>query len=207
MHFAALLIARAGSSGDAVTRKFIFIKDVENFLKQGKTELQVPEYSRFSPAAWDMVREKNIQLSFKAQSSQPDVEINAPKRQTQTSREQPVPSKPGLVAVASAKREPSGTIGQFAGRSPYFLIFDFKGRFIDIVKNPYSAESAGIGRSVADLLDASQVSVFVAEQFGQNIKRALSDKNIQYFEISGPIEEAIKSVFNEKGGDKRVPNK
>jgi predicted Fe-Mo cluster-binding NifX family protein len=188
-------------------RKFIFIKDVENLIKQGKTTMQLPESSRFSPAAWDLVREKNIRLSFPAQPSQPDEEIKVPKRQKQPSNEQAVPSKAGLVAVASADREPSGTIGQFAGRSPYFLIFDFKGRFIDIVKNPYSDESAGIGSNVADLLDASQVSVFVAQQFGQKIKKALSGKNIQYFEISGPIEEAIKCVFNEKGGDKGVSNK
>ena len=207
MRAAALLIARVLSSRDDMTRKFIFIKDVENFLKQGKTEMQLPENSRFSPAAWDLVREKNIQLSFRAQPSQPDMEIKVPKRQKQPAKEQVVSPKPGLVAVASAKREPSGTIGQFAGRSPYFLIFDFKGRFVDIVKNPYSAESGGIGSSVAELLDASQVSVFVAEQFGQNIKKALSDKNIRYFEISGPIEKAIKSVFNEKGGDNRVSNK
>lgn len=195
------------SGGDDVTRKFIFIKDVENLLKQGKTEMELPEGSRFSPAAWDMVREKNIQLSFTAQPSQSDVEINVPKRKTQTSREQTVPTNAGLVAVASEDREPSGTVGRFAGRSPYFLVFDYKGRFIDIIKNPYSAESGGIASRVADLLAASQVSVFVAEQFGQNIKSALSDENIKYLEISGSIEEAIKSVFNEKGGDKPVPNK
>lgn len=190
-----------------MTRKFIFIKDVENLLKQGKTEMELPEGSRFSPAAWDLVREKNIQLSFTAQPSQSDVEINVPKPKTQTSREQTAPTKAGLVAVASEDRKPSGAVGRFAGRSPYFLVFDYKGRFIDIIKNPYSAESGGIASRVADLLAASQVSVFVAEQFGQNIKSALSDENIKYLEISGSIEEAIKSVFNEKGGDKPVPNK
>lgn len=185
--------------------KFIFIKDVEDLLKQKKTEMRLPEGSRFSPAAWDLVREKSIQLSYTRQASQPDKEVKRPEGQRQPSNEQTVTSKPGLVAVASANREPSGAVGRLAGRSPYFLIFDFKGRFIDIVKNPYSAEGGGIGSRVADLLHASQVSVFVAQQFGQNIKKALSDKNIQYFEISGPVEEAVKIVFNTKGGDKSVP--
>jgi predicted Fe-Mo cluster-binding NifX family protein len=189
-----------------MARKFIFVKDVEALLKQGKTTMQLPESSRFSPAAWDLVREKNIQLYFTARPSQPDEEIKDRNRQKQPSNEPAILPKPGRVAVASAHREPSGPIGQFAGRSPYFLIFDFEGRFIDIINNPYIAESGGIARSVADLLDASQVSVFVAERFGQNIKRALSDRSIQYFEISGPIEEAVKIVFNEKGGDKRVLN-
>ena len=189
-----------------MVRKFIFIKDIEDLLKQGKTSMQLPESSRFSPAAWDLVREKNIQLSFTDRPSQPDEKIKDRIRQEQPLNEPAIPSKPGLVAVASAHREPTGPVGQVAGRSPYFLIFDFGGRFIDIINNPFTAESGGIARSVADLLDASQVSVFVAQQFGQNIKTALSDKNIQYFEISGPIEEAVKIVFNEKGGDKRVLN-
>jgi predicted Fe-Mo cluster-binding NifX family protein len=187
-------------------KKFIFVKDVEALIRQGKTEIQVPDTSRFSSAAWDLVREKNIKLSFKAQAFQSDVEINHPKRQKQPSQEQVVPTKAGLVAVASEDREPSGPVGRFGGRSPYFLIFDSKGRFIDIIKNPYSTESEGIGRRVADLLAASQVSVFVAEQFGQNIMDALTNKNVKYLEFSGAIEEAIKTVFNKKGGDTAVPS-
>lgn len=176
-------------------KKFIFVKDVEALIRQGKSEMQVPENSRFSPAARDLVREKNIQLSFTAQPSQSDVDVKLPEGQTQPAQEQAAPTKVGLVAVASEDREPSGTIGRFAGRSPYFLIFDFKGRFIDIIKNPYSTESEGIGRRVAGLLAASQVSLFVAEQFGQKIIDALTDKNVKYLELSGPIEEAIKTVF------------
>jgi predicted Fe-Mo cluster-binding NifX family protein len=185
-------------------KKFIFIKDVEALIRRGKAEMQVPENSRFSPAARDLVREKNIQLSFTPQPSQSDVDVKLPEGQTQPSQEQAVPTKVGLLAVASEDREPSGTIGRFAGRSPYFLIFDFKGRFIDIIKNPYSTESEGIGRRVADLLAASQVSLFVAEQFGQKIIDALTDKNVKYLELSGPIEEAIKTVFDKKGGDTAV---
>jgi hypothetical protein len=53
-------------------------------------------------------------------------------------------------------------------------------------------------------LAASQVSLFVAEQFGQKIIDALTDKNVKYLELSGPIEEAIKTVFDKKGGDTAV---
>ena len=47
-----------------MARKFVFIKDIENLLKQGKSEMQLPEGSRFSPAARDLIREKNIQVTF-----------------------------------------------------------------------------------------------------------------------------------------------
>jgi predicted Fe-Mo cluster-binding NifX family protein len=165
----------------------------------------LPEGSRFSPAAWDLVREKNIQVSFTNRPLPSYEGIDRPENLKQPPNEQPVSSEPALVAVASDHRESSGPTGRFAGRSTYFLIFDHKGRFIDIVKNPYSAVSESIGRRVADLLVASQVSVFVAEHFGQKMKDALTKKNIQYLEFSGPIEEAVKLVFNQKGGDKSVP--
>lgn len=188
-----------------MARKFVFIKDIENLLKQGKSEMQLPEGSRFSPAARDLIREKNIQVTFSDRPLPSNEEIDRPENQKQAPNDQPVSPEPALVAVASDDREPSGPTGQLAGRSAYFLIFDHKGRFIDIVKNPYSAANEAIAPRVADLLAASQVSVFVAERFGQKIENALTEKNIQYFEFSGPIEEAVKVLFNEKGGDKGVP--
>jgi predicted Fe-Mo cluster-binding NifX family protein len=188
-----------------MARKFVFIKDVEDLLKQGKTEMQLPEGTRFSPAALDLIRENKIQVSYTGRSLPSGEGLDAPANQKQPPNEPPVSSEPALVAIASDDREPSGPTGRLAGRGAYFLIFDHKGRFIDIVKNPYSAANQGIAPRVADLLAASEVSLFVAERFGQKIKDALSDKNIQYLEFSGPVEEAVKFVFNQKGGDKSVP--
>lgn len=190
---------------DNMARKFIFIKDVEALLKQGKTEMRLPEGTRFSPAALDLIRENKIQVSFAGQSLPSGEGLDTPANQKQPSNEPPVSSKPALVAIASDDREPSGPTGRLAGRSAYLLIFDHKGRFIDLVKNPYSAANQGIAPRVADLLAASEVSLFVAERFGQKIKDALSDKNIQYLEFSGPVEDAVKFAFNQKGGDKSVP--
>ena len=189
-----------------MARKFIFIKDVENLLQSGKTTMELPEGSRFSPAAWDLVREKNIKLSYTVQPSQGNDGMKDRRSRQQPSNDPTVIPKPALVAVASEDREPSGAVGRLGGRSPYFLIFDFGGRFIDIIKNPYSTESEAISRQIADLLAASQVSAFVAEEFDQNMKDALTDKNVQYFEIPGPIQQAIKTVFEKKGGDNSAPN-
>ena len=189
-----------------MARKFIFIKDIENLLQSGKTTMELPEGSRFSPAAWDLVREKNIKISYATQPSQSVDGKEDRKSRQQSSSDSTAIVTPALAAVASEDREPSGAVGRLAGRSPYFLIFDFKGRFIDIIKNPYRAESEMVGRQVADLLAASEITAFVAEKFGQKMKDALTDKNIQFFEFSGSIQEAIKTVFEKKGGDKSVKN-
>jgi hypothetical protein len=55
------------------------------------------------------------------------------------------------------------------------------------------------------LLAASQVAAIAAEKIDDALGDQLQQKNIQLFEISGPIEEAVKLVFNQKGGDKSVP--
>ncbi len=44
--------------------KFIFQKDVEALIREGKKELIVPQGSRISSAALDLIREKNILVKF-----------------------------------------------------------------------------------------------------------------------------------------------
>ncbi|MGD8344268.1 MAG: NifB/NifX family molybdenum-iron cluster-binding protein [Desulfobacterales bacterium] len=192
-----------------MARKFVFIKDVENLLKQGKTDLQLPEGSRFSPAAWDLIRENNIQVSYTDPPSAP-VDIGDEKIQDPKIQEQPAPTdtstdEPQLAAIVSAARDVSGTVGEKVAGSQYFLIFDHDGKFIDIIKNPFFDRGKDAEQGIVNLLAASQVAAIVAEKFDEALGDRLTQKNIQFFEISGPIEEAVKLVFNQKGGDKSVP--
>jgi len=41
---------------------YIFVKDVENLIKQGKTEILVPKGARISAAAQDLIQEKEIRV-------------------------------------------------------------------------------------------------------------------------------------------------
>ncbi len=187
-----------------MARKFIFIKDVEAILKQGKTEMQLPEGSRFSPAAWDLVRENNIQVSFAGQPSVTDDESKDSKIQARSSPREDISGQLHLIAVVSSGRAVAGSVGENAASSPYYLIFDHDGKFIDIVKNPAIEQRNDTEKMIVRLLNASQVSAIVAQQFSDAFRSRLAENNIQYFEISGPIEEAVKIVLN-KGGDKSVP--
>ncbi len=193
-----------------MTRKFVFIKDVENLIKQGKTDMQLPEGSRFSPAAWDLIRENNIQVSYTGQTSAP-VDIGDEKIQDPKIQEQPTPAdtgtgQPQLAAIVSSARDVSGTVGENVVSSQYFLIFDHDGKFIDIIKNPFFDGGKDAEQGIVNLLSASQVSAIAAEKFDDALGDRLKQKNIRFFEISGPIEEAVKLVFNQKGGDKSVLN-
>ena len=193
-----------------MTRKFVFIKDVESLIKQGKTDMQLPEGSRFSPAAWDLIRENNIQVSYTDQTSAP-VDIGDEKIQDPKIQEQPTPAdtsigQPQLAAIVSSARDVSGTVGENAVSSQYFLIFDHDGKFIDIIKNPFFDGGKDAEQGIVNLMAASQVSAIAAEKFADALGDRLKQKNIRFFEISGPIEEAVKLVFNQKGGDKSVLN-
>jgi hypothetical protein len=193
-----------------MARKFVFIKDVESLLKQGKTEMQLPEGSRFSPAAWDLICENNIQVSYADQPSAP-VDIGDEKIQDPKIQEQPAPTdtntdQPQLAAIVSADRDVSGSVGENVVSSQYFLIFDHDGKFIDIIKNPFFDGGKEAEQGIVNLLSASQVAAIAAEKFDEALGDRLTHKNIRFFEISGPIEEAVKLVFNQKGGDKSVVN-
>lgn len=185
-----------------MARTFIFIKDVEHLLKQGKTEMLLPEGSRFSPAAWDLIRENSIRVSFTEQPLPRDDEIKDPG----LSRDPNTGEQLQLVAIVSASRAVSGMVGENAVNSPFYLIFDHDGNFIDVIKNPFIDGGNDADEKVVNLLTASQVSAIAAETFSEALKSRLTGKNIQCFEVSGPIEEAVKIIFKYKGGDNSVPN-
>jgi hypothetical protein len=185
-----------------MARTFIFIKDVEHLLKQGKTEMQLPQGTRFSPAAWDLIRENNIRVSFTDQSFPRDDEIQNP----ELSRDPNTGEQLQLAAIVSASREISGTVGENVVNSPFYLIFDHDGKFIDVIKNPFMDGGNDADQKVVNLLAASQISAIAAETFSDALKSRLIGKSIQCFEVSGPIEDAVKIAFKYKGGDDSVPN-
>ncbi|MDX1708035.1 MAG: NifB/NifX family molybdenum-iron cluster-binding protein [Desulfobacterales bacterium] len=174
-----------------MARTFIFIKDVEHLLRQGKTEMQLPEGSRFSPAAWDLIREKNIRVSFTDHPLPQDEEIKDP----DLSNDQNAGEQPQLAAIVSASRKVSGTVGENAVNSPFYLLFDHDGKFIDVIKNPFRNGGSDADQKVVNLLAASQVTAIAARTFSEALRSRLTEKNIRCFEVSGAIEEAVKILF------------
>jgi predicted Fe-Mo cluster-binding NifX family protein len=179
-------------------KKFIFVKDVAALIRQGKTEMVLPGGTRFSPAARDLIREQGIQVSFTDAASVKKSEKAGPIGHQGDMLEKVEPSGQGLIAVVSSGRDIKGPVGKDAKKEPFFLIFDTKGRFIDIIKNPYTNGGDGSDLSIAELMAASQVSTMVAETFGSRLRAHLEAKKVLPFEISGRIPEAVDRVLKRK---------
>jgi len=179
-------------------KKFIFAKDIEALLRQDKTEMVLTGRTRFSPAAWDLIREKGIQVAFTGASSEKELDEpevipsqgDAPKKIK--------PAGHGLIAVASRGRDITGPVGRSAAREPFFLIFDIEGHYIDVIKNPYANRSDAIDPLIAKLMASIQLSAIVAETFGSSLRTHLEAKKVQCVETSGRIQRAVKMVIDRK---------
>jgi hypothetical protein len=185
-----------------MARKFIFIKDIEQLLKQGKTEMDLPEGSRFSPAAWDLVRENNIQVSFREQSQALNADAGNTEIDSQSLSDQTSPELPQLAAIVSGAREITGKVGETVTGSPYFLIFDHDGKFIDIIKNPFIDKGTSADQMIVNLLTASQISAVAAEAFSGALRTQLSEKTFAILKFPVLLKKQSRLSLTQKGGDK-----
>jgi predicted Fe-Mo cluster-binding NifX family protein len=183
-------------------RRFVFVKEIETLVSQGRTDLQVPQGTRFSPLAADLIREKGIRVSFKNGLSSDSVEpppLKEEKRRAASSqvtpKETPEETAGALIAVASEGRDSTADVGPIAARSRYFLVFNRQGELIDSLENPHRKTGSGAGRMVADFLAGRGVSTFVAQKFGGNIKESLERRGVSYAEYPGPAAEAVKALL------------
>ncbi len=99
-----------------------------------------------------------------------------------------------VVAVAAVGNTPAAEVSGVAARSPYFLILDGDGALLEVVDNPYLDAGKGAGPSVARLLAQKGVTLVVAGEFGRNMIRALTERNMKYLEFQGSAEAAWKKL-------------
>jgi predicted Fe-Mo cluster-binding NifX family protein len=98
------------------------------------------------------------------------------------------------TAVLANGETLAGSVSRQAGLSPFFILFDEKGKLIEAIDNPYRAGgSAGI--PVADFLAGKGVTIVVAEGFGERIVEIMKSKGVKAIAFKGSVEEAIKKVM------------
>ena len=98
------------------------------------------------------------------------------------------------IAVAANDKIPGASVSSQAGRSPFFLLFDEKGKLTETITNPYK-EAGSSGIAVADFLAGKGVTIVVAEGFGDRIVQVMKSKGIRAVAFKGSAEEAIKKVL------------
>jgi predicted Fe-Mo cluster-binding NifX family protein len=98
------------------------------------------------------------------------------------------------IAVAANDKIPEASVSKQAGPSPFFLLFDEKGKLIEAIANPYK-EAGSSGIAVADFLAGKGVTVVVAEGFGSRIVEVMKSKGIRAVAFKGSATEAVKKVL------------
>ncbi len=98
------------------------------------------------------------------------------------------------IAVAATGQTPTATVDSQAARSPFFLLFDKKGAFVQAIENPYK-DQAGGGISVVEFLSGKGVTALVAEAFGPRIVEVMQGKGIRPVEFKGVAADAVRSTL------------
>ena len=104
----------------------------------------------------------------------------------------------GRIAVAAVGTTPATQVSSVATRTPYFLIFDDDGAFVESVENPHREVRRRASELVVQLLVQKGVSVFVAGDFGERMISTLKQRNIEYVQFQGTAEGAVKTVLEKR---------
>lgn len=99
-----------------------------------------------------------------------------------------------IIAVASDGKTIKDSVSPVAARCPYFLFIDSTGKLLEAIENPNKDPGGGAGVSAAYFLAEKNVTIVIAEKFGNKMKAALKTKEIDYFEYQGTVEEAIRKL-------------
>lgn len=176
-------------------KRFVFAREVKEVVAKGGTKLELPEGTRFSPEATDLIKEKGIQVTFTpAVLTNQEKEPGPGRVKNRTAALDTDPAGP-LIAVASSGRTSAAMVGNVAARSPFFLLFNAKGDLVEVLENPYRDSGGGAGPLVAAFLAKKGITTLVARNFGINIKASLREKDIHYVVFQGQAAGAVKNVI------------
>jgi len=106
-------------------------------------------------------------------------------------------SKSDMIAVAANGKAISAPVSNQAGRSPFFLLFDKQGSFLEAVDNPYK-DAGNAGIPTLDFLAGKGAKVVVAEGFGSKIVEVMKGKGIRPVEFKGNAADAVKKALEVK---------
>ena len=99
------------------------------------------------------------------------------------------------IAVASSDKTTEASVSNKAAKCPYYLIFNSKGKLMEVVDNPYGDASGGAGPSAANFLAKRGVTIIIAEDFGSKMVNTLKGKGIAHFEFKGSVDDAVKRTL------------
>ena len=99
------------------------------------------------------------------------------------------------IAVASSGQAKDAAISRQAGRAPFFLFFDDRGNFLESMENPARGKSRRAGPGAALFLADQGVTLVIAGEFGNKMKKALEEHHIGYIEKKGVADHAVQTII------------
>ena len=103
-----------------------------------------------------------------------------------------------IIAVAAIDRTENSEISSRAARAPYYLIFDTRGKLLEVFSNPFHNAAKSAGPKVTRLLTGKDVTVVVAGVFGYRMKAALGEEGIRPYEATGVINKVVQELLRKK---------
>jgi predicted Fe-Mo cluster-binding NifX family protein len=98
------------------------------------------------------------------------------------------------IAVAANGDAPGAQVSAQPASSPYFLIFDQKGKLLEALENPYKT-AASPGPDIVNYLAGKGATVVVGGDFGPKIVDAMKAKRMWPVRFKGSAEDAVKKVL------------
>jgi len=99
------------------------------------------------------------------------------------------------IAVAADSKSTKASVSKIAAKCPYYLIFNNKGKLIEVIDNPYKDASRNAGPSAANFLAQRGIDTIVAESFGSKMIDELRNNGKTHFEFKGSVDDAVKRVL------------
>jgi len=98
------------------------------------------------------------------------------------------------IAVAANGNTPLAQVAAQPASSPYFLLFDQKGKLLEALENPYkTAESPG--PDIVNYLSGKGATVVVGGDFGPKIVDVMKAKRMWPVRFAGSAQDAVKKVL------------
>ncbi len=104
----------------------------------------------------------------------------------------------GKIAVGVQEKGANAEVSDVAARSPYFALFDWDGRLLEVVENPHASAQSGAGLTVVPFLAEKGVKLVVAERFGEKMIQFMKSRGIEYLELKGKADAAVRKVLEAK---------
>jgi predicted Fe-Mo cluster-binding NifX family protein len=103
----------------------------------------------------------------------------------------------GKIMVATKQKSPEAGVSELAAQSPYLLIFDNKGKFVEAIENSLKGNVES-GKLMLGLMVEKGVTAVIGRDFCGDIIGIYKDKGVTTYNFDGSAAEAVAKVLEGK---------